>query len=72
VSIHISAETREGFSHREADAKSLLDEAIRRGIDERKATAIDGLLQGGDQAAAVLVAADVGQSLLAWLADFFS
>jgi hypothetical protein len=26
---------RQGFSHREADAKSLLDEAIRRGMGER-------------------------------------
>ena len=41
------------------------------GVDERETAAIDGLFQGGDQAAAVLVTADVGQPLLAWLADFF-
>ncbi len=29
------------------------------------------LRQRGDQAATILVAADVGQPLLAWLADFF-
>ena len=28
---------RQGFSHRDADAKSLLDEAIRRGMGERDA-----------------------------------
>ena len=41
------------------------------GIDEREAAAIDRLLKPGDQAAAVLVATDVGQPLLAWLANFF-
>ena len=41
------------------------------GVDERKATAIDRLFECGDQAATILVAADVGQPLLAWLADFF-
>ena len=41
------------------------------GVDERETAAIDGLFQGGDQAAAVLVTADVGQPLPAWLADFF-
>ena len=41
------------------------------GVDERETAAIDGLFQCGDQAAAVLVAADVGQPLSAWLADFF-
>jgi hypothetical protein len=41
------------------------------GIDEGEAAAIDGLFQGGDQAAAVVVSADVGQPLPAWLADFF-
>ncbi len=41
------------------------------GVDERETAAIDGLFQCGDQAAAVLVTADVGQPLPAWLADFF-
>ena len=41
------------------------------GVDEHKATAIDRLFECGDQAATILVAADVGQPLLAWLADFF-
>ena len=40
-------------------------------VDEGKAATIDRLFQGGDQAAAVLVAAHVGQPLPAWLADFF-
>ena len=30
------------------------------GVDQREAAAIEGLFQGGDQAAAVLIAADVG------------
>jgi hypothetical protein len=41
------------------------------GVDERETAAIDGLFQCGDQVAAVLVTADVGQPLPAWLADFF-
>lgn len=41
------------------------------GVDERKATAINRLFERGDQATTILVATDVGQSLLAWLADFF-
>ena len=41
------------------------------GVDEREAAAIDGLFQCGDQAAAVLVTAHIGQPLSAWLADFF-
>ncbi len=40
------------------------------GVDERETAAVDGLLQGGDQAAAIRIAADVGQPLLTWLADF--
>ena len=39
------------------------------GIDERETAAIDGLFQGGDQAAAVLITADVGQPLPARPAD---
>jgi hypothetical protein len=31
-----SAQKRQGFSHREADEKSLLDEAFRRGTGERR------------------------------------
>ena len=41
------------------------------GIDEREAAAIDGLLERGDQAAAVRVVADVGQPLLERHTDFF-
>ena len=40
-------------------------------VDEGKAAAKDRLFQGGDQAAAVFVAANVGQPLPGWLADFF-
>ena len=41
------------------------------GIDEREATAEEGFFQSGDQAAAVLIATDVGQALLPRLANFF-
>ena len=41
------------------------------GIDERETTAQKGSFQGGDQAAAVLIATDVGQALLPRLANLF-
>jgi hypothetical protein len=50
--------------------RDRLGDPQSRGVDERETAAIDGLFQCGDQAAAVLVTADVGQPLPAWLADF--
>jgi hypothetical protein len=41
------------------------------GVDQRKTATIDRQFQSGDQAAAVLVTADVGETLAAGLADFF-
>ena len=41
------------------------------GVDECEAAAINGLAQRGDQAATIVIGADVGQSDVAWLADFF-
>ena len=41
------------------------------GVDERETAANDGLFQGGDQAAAVLVAADVGKRFWRGLRTFF-
>ena len=38
----LSCENRQDFSHREADAKSLLDEAFRRGREERWGAAYNG------------------------------
>ena len=55
---------RDGQRDRLPDSQSI-------GVDQREATAIDGLFQGGDQAAAVVVAADVREPLLAGLAHFF-
>ena len=40
-------------------------------VDKREAGPIQGHLKRGDQAAAIGVTADVGQPLLARLADFF-
>ena len=51
--------------------RDRLGDAQAIGVDEGETAAIDGLFQGGDQAAAVRVTADVGQSLPAWPADFF-
>ena len=51
--------------------RDRLGDAQAIGVDERETAAIDGLFQCGDQAAAVLVTADIGQPLPAWLADFF-
>jgi hypothetical protein len=41
------------------------------GVHERETAAYDRLFQRSDQPAAVLVTADAGQALAAWLADFF-
>ena len=41
------------------------------GIDQREATAIDEVFQRGDQAAAIVIAADIGEPFLAWVTDFF-
>jgi hypothetical protein len=54
----------DGERHRLGNAQ-----AVR--IDEREAGPIQGHLQRGDQAAAIGVTADVGQPLLAGLADSF-
>ena len=40
--------------------RDRLGDAQAIGVDERETAAIDGLFQGGDQAAAVLVATDIG------------
>ena len=41
------------------------------GVDQGETAAVDRLVEGGDQTAAVLVAADVGQALAQGRADFF-
>src|SRR6516164_9533105 len=54
----------------DGETDSLVDpQAIS--VDDRKTAAKDGLFEGGNQAAAVLVTANVGEPLLAWFADFF-
>jgi len=55
---------RDGQPDRLPDAQSV-------GVDQREATAIDRFFQSGDQAAAIFIAADIGESFLAWAADFF-
>jgi len=60
----LGVDGRDGQLDRLSDAQAV-------GVDQREAGAIDGFLQRGDQAAAVVVAADVGEPLLAWAADFF-
>ena len=41
------------------------------GVDKGEAAAVDGLVDRGDQAAAVLVASNVGKAFAVGLADFF-
>ncbi len=60
----LRVDRRDGQRDRLGDSQAV-------GVDQREAAAIDGLLKLGDQAAAILVTADVGQPLLAWLANFF-
>ena len=60
----LRVDRRDGQRDRLVDSQAI-------GVDQREAAAIDRLLKRGDQAAAILVAADVGQPLLAWLANFF-
>ena len=60
----LRVDRRDGQRDRLVDSQAI-------SVDQRKAAAIDGLLKLGDQAAAILVATDVGQPLLAWLANFF-
>ena len=55
---------RDGQADRLPDSQSI-------GVHHRETAAIERLFQGGDQAAAIFIAADVEQPLLAWLADFF-
>ena len=56
---------------REDGQRDRLGDPQAIGVDEGETAAIDRLFQGGDQAAAVRVTADVGQPLPAWPADFF-
>ena len=60
----LRVDRRDGQRDRLADPQAV-------GVDQREAAAIDGFLERGDQAAAIVVAADVGETLLARLADFF-
>ena len=57
--------------HRRDGQRDRLGDSQAIGVDQREAAAIDGLRKRGDQAAAILIAADIGQPLLAWLANFF-
>jgi hypothetical protein len=55
---------RDGQGDRLADSQTI-------GVDQREAAAIDGLLEPGDQATAILVATNVREPLLTRFADFF-
>ena len=55
---------RDGQCNRLSDAQAV-------GVDQREAGAIDGFLQGGDQAATITIATDIGEPFLAGAADFF-
>ena len=57
--------------HRRDRQRDRFSDAQPVGVNEREAAAINGLVQRGDQAATIVIAADVGQSDVAWLAHFF-
>ena len=59
-----------GVNRRDRQCNRLPDSQSIR-VDDREAAAIDRLFQRRDQAAAILITADVGQAFLAWLANFF-
>ena len=59
-----------GVNRRDRQCDRLSDSQPIR-VDDREAATIDGLFQRRDQTAAILITADIGQSLLAWLAYFF-
>ena len=60
----LRVDRRDGQGDRLADPQAI-------GVAQREASAIDRLLEPGDQAAAILVATNVRQALLTRLADFF-
>jgi hypothetical protein len=51
--------------------RDRLPDAQPKGVDESETAAIDAVFECGDQAAAVVVNADVGQPFPACLANFF-
>jgi len=60
----LRVDRRDGQSDRLADPQAV-------GVDQGEASAIDGLSEPGDQAAAIRVATNVRQPFLTRLADFF-
>ena len=60
----LRVDRRDGQGDRLADPQTV-------GVDESEASAIDGFLELGDQAAAIGIAASVRETLLKRLADFF-
>jgi len=59
-----------GVDGRDGQRQGLAD-AQAAGVDQRETAAVDRQPDGGDQAAAVLVASNVGQAFAIGLADFF-
>ena len=57
--------------HRRDGEREHFPDSQSVGVNEREASAINGFVQRGDQAPTVVIAADVGQPEVAWLADFF-
>ena len=57
--------------HRRDRQRDRFSDPQSVGVNEREAAAVNGLLQRGDQAATIVIGADVGQSDVAWLAHFF-
>jgi len=71
VSLADQAENHLFRIHRRDRQRDRLGNSQSIGVDQCEATAIDWLLQSGDQAATICIATDIGQPLLTWLAYFF-
>ena len=57
--------------HRRDRQRDRFSDAQSVGVNECVAATINGFPQRGDQAATIVIGADVGQSDVAWLAHFF-
>lgn len=57
--------------HRRHRQRDRFSDPQAIGVNQGEAAAVNGLPQRGDQAATIVIGADVGQADVAWLADFF-
>ena len=65
------AEQRLPGVHRRHRQRDRFSDPQAIGVNQGEAAAVNGLPQRGDQAATIVIGTDVGQTDVAWLADFF-